>query len=316
MTVMHRRRDVLAGATALLAAPAWAQKLALTPQHQARSGVSLNLRDLAPRFLDFYAAAQGLAPDARFAVWKARYDFAAVPPTPAGDAMARKLLDQAWPRYAGALPRIRAGADGMRPPPLDTAVAVADLLQAPRPLGLGLTTYVGAFETNAFTIATAQGPVVSLPLEIEEDVRALLLPHEMTHAVHMLTAGLSTGYERSLARLVFEEGLAMHVTRALKPGLPDWRYVGEEPWFVAALAQRAAILDAISRGLDRSDGETLFKFTMGNGATGREREAYVAGWLVTGALLREGHSLPELARVAEADMPALVRRIIAAQAGQ
>ena len=53
--------------------------------------------DLSPRFLDFYAAAQGATPDARFGIWKDRYDFAAVPPTPQGDAIARKLLDAAWP---------------------------------------------------------------------------------------------------------------------------------------------------------------------------------------------------------------------------
>jgi hypothetical protein len=49
---------------------------------------------------------------------------------------------------------------------------------------------------------------------------------------------------------------------------------------------------------------------MGQGTTGTEREAYVAGWLVVDALLRQGRTLPELARVRPDDMPALVRNAI------
>ncbi|WP_372785304.1 hypothetical protein [Phenylobacterium sp.] len=301
------RRGVLAGAAALAVAPAaLAAKLPIAPLEASRDGVTLSTRDLGPRFLDFYRAAQGASPDARFAIWQDRYGFAATPPTPQGDAMARKLLDEAWPRYAAALPVIEAGAAAMRPAPLDVAVRIAELLQAPRPLKVGVIAYVGAFETNAFTNSTPDGPVVAVPIEMTPEVRSLILPHEMTHAMHILVGHLSSGYERSLARVVFEEGLAMRTTQRLVPGRPDYAYVGEQDWFAKGLARRTAIARAIAPLSDRKDGETLFKFTMGKGPNGLEREAYIAGWLVVGRMLEKGATLPELARIPEAEMPARV----------
>ena len=50
---------------------------------------------------------------------------------------------------------------------------------------------------------------------------------------------------------------------------------------------------------------------MGDGTTGREREAYLAGWLVVGAMLNDGHTLPSLARIPGSRPPAVVRREIA-----
>ena len=137
----------------MVAMPAAAAKLVITPLVESRDGSTVSLKDLSPRFLDFYAAAHGLAPDARFTAWQDRYGFAAVPPTPQGDAVARRLLDAAWPKYEAALSTIRAGASAMQPRPLDVAVQVATLLEAPRPIRIGVVAYVGGFEVNAFTAA-------------------------------------------------------------------------------------------------------------------------------------------------------------------
>ena len=304
------RRLLLASGAALVATPTTAAKLAVTPLVESRDGVTVSLRDLSPRFLDFYAAAHELAPDARFAVWQDRYGFAAVPPTPQGDAVARRLLDAAWSKYEAALPTIRAGASAMQPRPLDVAVQVATLLEAPRPIMIGVIAYVGGFEVNAFTAGGPDGPVVSLPIEMTPAVRALTAPHEMTHAVHMIVGHLSPGYERSLGRVIFEEGLAMRTVQRLKPGLPDQAYVGDQNWFEAGIAGRRAIFAGLLPNLERSDGATLFKYTMGNGATGREREAYIAGWLVVGQLIRQGMTLPGLARIAEREMPPIVSKTI------
>ena len=301
------RRSVLVGMAALATSPLLAAKLPLLPHDAARDGVTLSIRDMTPRFLDFYAAAQGLDPEARYLVWKDRYSFAAVPPGPQGDAVARRLLDAAWPRYADALQVIRAGAAGMTPAPLDTAIQVADLFRAPRPLHLGIVAYVGGFEDNAFSMGTADGPVVCLPVEMSPERRAMLLPHEMTHAVHMRLANLPASYERPLGRVLFEEGIAMHAVHALRPGLPAWNYVGDRPWFEAAMAKQRAILAAVGPQLDASDGPTLFKYTMGQGASGREREAYIAGWLVVGQMLRHGETLAALARLSANQMVEKVR---------
>lgn len=300
------RRALLSGGLACLAIPALAAKLPLEPVTETQEGVSLTTRDLSLRFLDFYQAARDADPEARFAIWKARYGFAAVPPTPEGETMARRLLDAAWPKYQAALPTIEAGAAGMKPRPINVAARVADALAAPRPLKIGFIAYVGGFETNAFTNGSPEGPVVAAPIEMDPEARALILPHEMTHAVHALTAGLSGGYERSLGRVVFEEGLAMRVTQRLEPGRQDYAYVGEKAWFRQAMARRRQIMAALKPVLLAKDAASVFKFTMGHGATGLEREAYIAGWLAVGRLLEEGASLPKLARLPEADLPAVV----------
>lgn len=305
-----RRRELLLAGLGLAASPARADKRAVPTVLESLGGVTISLRDLAPRFLDFYRAAQGVDPERRFALWKALYDFAAVPPTPEGDKVARRLLDAAWPRYASALPVIETGAAGMRPRPLAVADRVADALSAPRPLKIGVVAYVGAFETNAFTNGTADGPVVAVPIEMDVATRTLILPHEMTHAVHILTAGLSAGYTRTLGRVVFEEGLAMRTTQRLEPGRPDFAYVGEKAWFDRAMAERRRIFEAIVPNLDAKDGDTLFRFTMGQGATGIEREAYVAGWVALGRLLETGRTLADLARIPEAQMPDLIARTL------
>ena len=305
------RRAILAGIAGLAATPLFAAKLPLLPREAAKDGVTLSIRDMTPRFLDFYAAAQGLGSDARYLMWKDRYGFAAVPPGPQGEALSRKLLDAAWPRYADALPLIRAGVAGMSPAPLATAVKVADLFRAPRPLRIGIVAYVGGFEDNAFSMGTPDGPVVCLPVEMTAERRAFLMPHEMTHAVHMMLAHLPASYERPLGRVLFEEGLAMHAVQALKPGLPMWDYVGDKVWFEAATAKRHDILAAIEPQLDANDGPTLFKYTMGQGSTGREREAYIAGWMVVDHMLKHHATLAELARVPVDRIVPMVREHIA-----
>ena len=310
MAGIDRRTAILTGIGAVLAGPALAAKVASIKTTEVLSGYTVAINDLSPRFLDFYAAAQGLDPDARFAAWQERYGFAAVPPGPRGDAIARRLLDQAWPRYPDALGIIHAGAAGMRPRPLDVLVKVAALLRAAAPVTVKVVAYVGGFETNAFTAGDETGVTVAVPIEMDVGQRTLILPHEMTHAVHMLVGGLSRGYERSLGRVIFEEGLAMHAARHIAPGHDVYEYVGEKAWFDQGMARKREILTALAPVLDRNDYESVFKFTMGQGDTGMEREAYIAGWLVVGRLLNAGATLPQLARVPEGDIPAKVAEAI------
>jgi hypothetical protein len=57
--------------------------------------------DLSQKFVDFYDSSVGehADPDRRWKLWKSKYDFAAVPPIPAGQKMAREQLDAAWAKY-------------------------------------------------------------------------------------------------------------------------------------------------------------------------------------------------------------------------
>lgn len=284
------------------------------PPNACPDNVCLTVDDLSPKFLAFYreASAQpGLTPDARFALWKQRYGFAAVPPGPRGDPMARSLLDSAWPRYAAALPLIERGATGMTPPPDSAMRRVARLLRLDTPLKVRVIAYVGGFESNAFTAGSKDAAVVALPIEMSPADRALIMPHEMTHAVHMRLAGLSGGWERSIAQTMFMEGLAMRTTQALMPGRPDQAYVTHRPdWWREAQAKRASILADMLPVLDAKDSESVYRFTIGKGPSGIEREAYLAGWLVIGELQRQGMTLAQIARIPEPQMAGTVRGAI------
>ena len=84
-------------------------------------------RDLRQKFLTFYneATKEKASPDKRWELWKKDYDFAAVPPTPEGEEIAKKLLNDAWSRYPAVLDRIREGAAGLTPDPHATIRSIA-----------------------------------------------------------------------------------------------------------------------------------------------------------------------------------------------
>lgn len=129
--------------------------------------INLTTKDLSPDFLKFYheATEQHSSPDQRWQLWNKDYHFAAVPPTPKGDRIARKLLDQAWPKFAGALDVIRKGAAGLTPDPRATVRSVAELLRPTKPVNITLLVYVGDFGGNAFTAADGGKIMTALPIE-------------------------------------------------------------------------------------------------------------------------------------------------------
>ncbi len=270
---------------------------------------TVNVVDLTPRFLAFFEAAQGLDPDARFALWQERYNFAAVPPSPEGEAMARRLLDGAFDRYPTALDRIRAGVNGMAIDPRAAAAEVAALLGADRPLTLEFIAYVGGFEENAYTFR-GRYPTVAVPVEASPEFQALVGRHEFVHAIHMELAGLSGGFERSVAELILQEGLAMRATEALMPDVGESRLLSGDPdWINAVRAQEREILSGAVPLLEAADGGSIMRMIM-RGPAGLRREGYYAGWVVVGRLLNEGWTFPRLARVPSGEMPELVRGVI------
>lgn len=302
----------LAGALTF-AVPASAEKVALAKSVQEESGSKVEIVDLTPRFLAFYeAAADAKDPEARFALWKEHYGFGAFPPGPAGEKIARQLLDEAWPQYPARLADLRRGAAVLGHEPIQTLRAVARLLEADDPIHIQLVAYVGGFEDNAFAARADGVPIVNFPIEMSADKRRLIMPHEFTHAVHMELANLSGGWERSIAATLIQEGLAMHVAREIAPGEPVAAYVEHQPgWWAKAVQRRQDILRGIAPSLDAKDGDTVLRFTMGEGPAGLEREAYATGWWVIEQLRRDGMSLAQIARVPEERMPDLARRAIA-----
>jgi len=275
-------------------------------------GCTLNVRDLTPKFLAFYQAAskEDASETRRWELWQKMYSFAAVPPGPEGQAMARKMLDAAWPQYAAALPLIRKGPKTIQPPPQQILQSVADLFEVSVPVKATLIVFVGNFDNNAFTAPGVDGPTVAIP--IEGKGAALTMTHEFTHVVEAEQANLSLDWQRSIAHTVFAEGLAMRATERLRPGRAAKEYVGEftPDWFARAGSKKSAILADIEPHLADSSSDAVMKYTMGIGPAGIDREAYYAGWIVIGELLAHGWTFPRLGRVTDSEMPALVSQSI------
>ena len=276
---------------------------------QPAAMVSLEIKDLTPKFLEFYEAAQKDQPsaDRRWQLWKEKYDFAAVPPTEEGDNIARRMLDEAWPRYASVLELIRGGAATLTPDPQAMVQSIAELLKVEKPAKVTLRVFVGGFDNNAFTVSGKSGVTTNLPIEMDPEPRARIMAHELAHAVHIAMGTFSGGWIRSIGATVVSEGLAMHVAQQLFPNDPPEKLAEHTPgWLKAADAKRTEILKSIQPVLGSEKSEDVMRFTMGQGPNGLEREAYYVGWVVVGHWLKNGMTLAEVARIPEKEMPARV----------
>lgn len=267
----------------------------------------VQLVDLTPRFIAFYdsASARPTSADQRWALWKRLDGFAAVPPTPFGDSLARKVLDSAWPRYAAAMPTIRRGpaALGVRP---DSLLAlITSTLGCGADVRIRLVTFVGGFEDNAFAFSSPDGtPAIAVPIEGHEPARAMV--HEFTHAAHRSRgcADIRDGYDQTLAELVISEGLAMRMVDRLFPNRPPtYSIIASQSWLDSAEAKAPEILRGLRPHL--AEHGVAQRFTFGRGTTGISREAYYAGWVVVGALLDNGMSPHDIATTPADRLPAL-----------
>jgi hypothetical protein len=217
----------------------------VAPLAAAAQQVTLEVKDITPKFVAFYDAASkpGVDEAERWKLWQTLYGFAAVPPTPEGEKMARTMLDEAWPKFKAEMPLIRRGVAAIDPSPEGTLRQVAKLLQADVPVRVRLIVAVGDFEGNAYTFSDKDG-MPTTAVEVEDPKAGQILTHEFTHAVEAEQAGLSLEWKRSIAHTIFVEGLAMRVVQAIHPGLSDADYVGElsPQWFARSMAHREAIL--------------------------------------------------------------------------
>jgi len=275
--------------------------------------LNLTVKDLTPKFMTFFdeARRENASPERRWELWKKDYDFAAVPPTPQGEAMAKQMLTDAWPRYPGVVDVINKGAAGLTPDPRTTFKAIAELLEPAEPVNVTLLVYVGGFENNAFTSASEGKITTALAIEGDPDLRAFLMTHELTHAVHISMGSFSGGWIRTIGTTVVTEGLAMRVTQKLVQRPTEASYVERRPgWLAEATARRSEILKDVQAAAASDKGEDVMRYTMGKGPSGLEGEAYYAGWLVVGYWLDQGMTFAEIARIPEAQMPSRVSEAI------
>lgn len=291
---------------------------ALAQNKTTPASIHLKTRDLTPKFLSFYDAAvkQNASGDLRWGLWKDLYGFAAVPPTPQGDSVARTLLDAAWARYPSIMDLLKKGAGAISPVAEKQLTEVAALLKPDSAFDITLLVYVGGFEDNAFAAANNGKVTVAVAIETSPSALPLILTHELTHAVQIGMGSFSGGWQRSIGATIVTEGLAMRVAQKLFPGRPDKDFTDHTPGWLAGIAKhRNEILKNIEPFLSSHGSNDVMRFTMGKGASGFEREAYYVGWLVVGHWLAKGMDFSDIARIPEKDMPLHVQKTIVEMLG-
>jgi hypothetical protein len=302
---MLLRLPLCAGALLLLASPVFAA------DHM------LDIDNRVAKFETFYAhaTAKPMDADARFKLWQTEDGLAAVPPGPDGDAMARKLLDDAWSRYPALTPKL----DGLEKTAEETAreMFARDneiLGTANDNINTRLILYVGQFDNNAFTVPPMDGKPATILMPVENINLKIALAHELAHSIELQLVPVKNSFGAPVGETMFLEGLAMRTSQRAVPGLPDAAYTSmpnEPDWMPNCVAKKDAVMKDIVPDLDKSGHEIAMKYTFGQGNTGMQREAYCAAWFVMGKLIDSGKTLPELARVPEDQMVGVVKAAIA-----
>lgn len=272
----------------------------------ADRGHVLDIVNRVPRFEKFYADAQGLTEAARWTLWKKEYGIAAVPPTPQGDALARKQLDAAWRRYPALVSKLQT-LESRAEKHARVLFAATNRLYATAgtPILVKVVLFVGQFDGNEFTVPAMNGQPPTVVMPVENPMLKVQLAHEMSHAVNFQLADVKNSFGAPIGETIFLEGLAMRANKALVSGLPDAAYteLADEPgWFKRCTAKRVAVTKGILPYLTQSGPTVATKFTFGRGTTGMDRELYCAGWYVVGSMLASGETFPQLARVPESRM--------------
>ena len=270
---------------------------------------TIEIINLVPKFLDFYNKAVGCDEETRFELWKKHYGFAAVPPGEEGALLAKQQLKEAWEKYEEVIPFLEQWSpdSGNIQQQLSRIKSALEYNEA---VDVGLLFFVGAFDENAFATPYGENRIaVCLPIENGEN--QITMVHELIHLVHGKIIGSAMSWERPVASLVVQEGLATQLSKYLVPGHKDEIYVAaQEGWLQECCKDAKQILQGLKPYLQECSEERIVQFTMGAGTTGKAREGYFAGWKLIGDMLEGGWSFAEIARIREEDMAdALVKYI-------
>lgn len=268
----------------------------------------IEIVNLVPKFLNFFERAnhEGVNESERWNLWKEHYNFAALPP--GYDEQARNQLNQTWERYQSNIDQIRNWEpDQNKFEKMFTEVKT--LLGSDENIPFVIVFFVSAFDNSAF-VAPYDENKTMLCLPIENQLSDIIIVHELTHIVHGETASLEMNWERPIAELILQEGLALHVSKYLVPGEKDEAYIEMgvgQGWLQSCHEHKTKILNGITPYLSDSKGEVIRKFTFGTGATGHKREAYYVGWELVASELKKGVSFKQLASIKTEDIPAYVK---------
>jgi len=271
------------------------------------SQINIKVVNHVEKFLTFYQLAKDCDEHRVWELWKEHYNFAAVPPGEQGEKMAQELLKNAWHMYPSIIDNLIKWK-----PDVEKAKhylkKVTDLLNYNQDIDIVLVYFVGAFDHNPFVAPINDGKI-ALCMPVEDSKEDIMLTHELTHIVHSKTAELAVEWERSLATVIIQEGLAMHVSKRLVPNYPIEDYVEHKKgWLVDCKKQAKEIIQGLLPVLEETSYEKVFQFTMGHGTTGCEREAYYVGWVLVEHMLKHEYSFEKIAAIKQKDMPDTIRQ--------
>ena len=270
--------------------------------------------DTTPAFEEFAAAAFLESPVVRELQWVERYEGAHP------EVFEAFYADQGQPERGNPLVRelsrvreqAQKGAVATKHVIEEVEPAVAEALGlAPTPSPLHVL-IVGRFSTNA-VVGRLGGEVALFHclewFQSEEGTRALVA-HEDTHAWHEIALGERPPEDP--AWMAFSEGVAIHASRTVVPGLAEddyfwYGHAGFEDWLPWCREHRHEVMRLFEASIDDPDAtETFFG---GGLVEGRWR----VGYFVADELVRQmGRPLPELARLSVGDGRAAVRELLAA----
>jgi hypothetical protein len=165
---------------------------------------------------------------------------------------------------------------------------------------LDVVLLVGGHTSNGWVTDRDGRATLFLALEFlgEPPYDAVLLSHEAFHVAHSRHG--SGAWPEDCGSGLFQEGLAVAVSRELHPGLSDSAYLwfddDHAEWVAACAASEKAITDRVRAELHTSDQEVRVRalFTIQEGET--ELPPRAGYWLGdrVGRRLREQHTLGEL----------------------
>lgn len=258
----------------------------------------LEVINLLPKFLAFFDRANHENVDIgkRWRLWQQHYNFTGLPP--GYEEEAKDKLNKTWKKYQENINSIKY----WQPDEMKIKTVLKEIktqLDCQETITFTLLFFVGFFDNNAFVAPNAEGkPILCLP--IEQPLSQITIVHELTHIVHAKVAGLDMNWQRPLADLILQEGLALHMSKQLVPGKNDASYIemdsGSE-WLQACYQKETKIIEGIKPYLAEEKNEVLNQFVFGDGTSGLRREAYFVGWEFVKSELNKGKSLSDLAAI-------------------
>ena len=270
---------------------------------------SIEIINLVPKFLDFYNKAIDSDEEIRFELWKKHYGFAAVPPGEEGMRLAKQQLETSWKKYDQVVSYLEQWAPEEERVK-EVLAQIKCILKYEEKIDVALIFFVGAFDGNAFAAPYGENRI-AVCLPVEEGINQITMVHELIHLVHGKITGFTAGWERPVASLVMQEGLAMQLSKHLVPNHKDEDYVVDQNgWFRSCCMEEQQILQGIKPYLKECSGEKILQFTMGTGTTGKVREGYFAGWKLIGTMLENGMTFAEIARIKETEMAYVLEQYI------